>query len=88
VKPNLYQLTLGIVVSITVEFLDKYGIQLCKCHACEIIQSKMDTLLQSLSVLYHTIKQRSSTRLDTYQPKFGLAARTTTLEFVALREMS
>ncbi len=65
-------------MTITLEFLDKYGygIQLCKCHTRESIQSKTGTLLQNLSVLYHTIKQRSSTRLDTYQPKFGLAAGT------------
>jgi hypothetical protein len=88
VKPNLYQPTSGIVVTITLEFLDKYGIQLCECHTRESIQSKTSTLLQSLSVLYHTIKQRSSTRLDMYQPKFGLAAGTTTMQFVAFSEMS
>jgi hypothetical protein len=79
---------MNIVVTITLGFLDKYGIQLCKCHTGESIQSKTSTLLQSISVLYHTIKQRSSTRLDTYQPKLGLAAGTTTLEVVGFSEMS
>ncbi len=88
-KPNLYQPTSGIVVTIALEFLDKNGIQLCKCHTRESIQSKTDTQLQSLSVLYHTINQRSSARLvDMYQPKFGLDAGTITLEFLAFSETS
>jgi hypothetical protein len=65
VKPNLYQPKSGIVVTITMEFLDKYGIQLGKCHTRDSIPTKTNTLLQSLSVLYNTINQRSSARLDT-----------------------
>ncbi len=75
-------------MTITLESLDKYGMQLCKFCTHESIQSKIGTLLQSLSVLYHTMKQRSSTRLDTYEPKFCLAAGTTAMQFVAFSEMS
>jgi hypothetical protein len=65
VKPSLDQPKSGIVVTITLEFLGKYGIQLGKCHTCDSIPTKTNTLLQSLSVLYNTIHQRSSARLDT-----------------------
>jgi hypothetical protein len=65
VKPNLYQPKLGILVTITLEFLDKYGIQLGKFHTRDSIPTKTGTLLQSLSVLYNTINQRSSARLYT-----------------------
>jgi hypothetical protein len=65
VKPNLSQPKSGVVVTITLEFLYKYGIQLGKCHTRDSIPTKTNTLMQSLSVLYNTINQRSSARLDT-----------------------
>jgi hypothetical protein len=50
-------------------------------------QQKTNTQLQSLHVLYNTINQSSLTRLDTYQPKFGLAG-IIILEFLGFDGMS
>jgi hypothetical protein len=52
------------------------------------IPTKTDTaVLQSIYVLYKIMNQWSLSRLNPYQPKFGLA-ETLTLEFLAFGEPS
>jgi hypothetical protein len=47
-RQNLYQPKYGLVVTITLEFLDKDRMELCtKCHTHDSIPAKTNTLLQS-----------------------------------------
>jgi hypothetical protein len=47
-RPNLYQLKYGLVVTITLEFLDKYGMQLRNYCDDDMVTTKTSTLLESL----------------------------------------
>jgi hypothetical protein len=59
-RPNLYHPKAGLVVTITIKFLDKYRMQLCTKHRThDSITTKTNPLLQSLCALLNTINKGS-----------------------------
>jgi hypothetical protein len=81
---RLEEYSLLVVMTITLAFLDKYGISLHKCHTQDGIPTKPNTLLHIKTPFYYNIEM-SSTSPDLYEPKSGLLV-TISLELLDVDE--